>query len=130
MKQIVQLTMLIAIIVNTYMMHMTPIVSTENDLAWSLIKNLKKDHQNVTTLESNVSPLTSSVDIANAFNDQFYAFFTDEDDETPNLDTSIYIYIYIPFVTTLHFQLKELKTYSNNWILVRPQVLMGFQRTY
>ena len=39
---------------------------------WSSIKNLKKDHQNVTTLESNVSPLTSSVDIANAFNDQFY----------------------------------------------------------
>jgi len=57
---------------------------------WSLIKNLKKDHQNVTTLESNDSLLTSSVDIANAFNDQFYTFFTDKDNGTPNLDTSMY----------------------------------------
>jgi len=40
-------------------------------------------------LESNDSLLTSSVDIANAFNDQFYTFFTDEDDKTPNLDTSL-----------------------------------------
>ena len=57
---------------------------------WSLIKNLKKDHPNVTTLESNDSLLTSSVDIANAFNDQFYTFFTDEDNETPNLDIPTY----------------------------------------
>ena len=55
-----------------------------------IIKNLKKGHQTVTTLESNDSLLTSSVDIANAFNDQFYTFFTDEDDKIPNLDTSLY----------------------------------------
>jgi len=54
-----------------------------------IIKNLKKGHQTVTTLESNDSLLTSSVDIANAFNDQFYTFFTDKDDGTPNLDTSM-----------------------------------------
>jgi len=79
---------LITIIVNTYLM--TPMHCSNKKWFWSLIENLKKDHQNVTTLESNDFLLTSSVDIANAFNDQFYTFFTDKDDGTPNLDTSMY----------------------------------------
>lgn len=56
-----------------------------------MIKNLKKDNQNIAILEINDSLLTS-IDIANAFNNviEFCTIFTDEDDEIPSLDTSVY----------------------------------------
>ena len=47
--------------------------------------------------------------MANAFNNQFYTFVTDENDNIPSLDTSIY-----SDCDQITFTVEGIETYSNN----------------
>lgn len=73
---------------------------------WSLIKSLKKDYSGIASLNVNGKYVTDPQGKAEALNDQFFTFFTDENEPIPNPDFNPY-----PQIGKLYFSIDGITTY-------------------
>jgi len=62
--------------------------SSNHKRFWSYIKKLRRNHSNITTIHVQDKILTSPFDKANALNQQFLSFFTQENSNIPSLPPS------------------------------------------
>lgn len=75
---------------------------------WSLIKSLQKDYSSIVSLNVNGKCITDPQDKAEALNDQFFTFFTDENDSIPNPD-----FIHYPQIGDLYFSTEGITNLMN-----------------
>ena len=70
---------------------------------WSLIKHRRKDFSTITSLKVDRQCVTSPLDKAEALNNQFFTFFTDENTASPNLEPCF------PLIGNLSFTMESLE---------------------